>query len=100
MATQTVHVEGSQLIGQCDVDWKARVRLSYREAKLYGPPENCHEAEADWDIEILETYPGGLEERIDEGRVLELAWEKFDSEAAAADKADYADYIRDSMRDR
>lgn len=100
MATQTVLVEGSQIINERDVEWQAQVRLSYLPAKLYGPPEDCHEAEAEAEIEALETRPEGNENKIDEDRVIETAWEKFNHETAAADAADHADYINDSLRDR
>jgi len=99
MIVQTIIVEGTQEFHGWDVEWKAKVRLSYLPAKLYGPPEHCHEAESDAEIEELETWPG-YEDKINEDLVIEKAWEKFDQETAAADMADHADFINDSLQDR
>lgn len=99
MSHQTVNVEGSQEIGGRDIEWQATVRLSYRPAKLYGPPEHCYEAEAEAEILTLKTEQA-IDCELDEDQIIELAWDKFSHESAAADAADYADYINDSLRDR
>lgn len=100
MTLKTVNVEGCQDIDGRDIEWQATVRLSYLPAKLYGPPEHCYPEESEAEIVALTTRPEKFEERIDEQMIEELAWEKFHTETAAADAADYADYIKHSLGDR
>lgn len=70
-------VEGSQEIEGEDVQWEFNVRLIYAPGKLSGPPEDCYPDESEVEILTGSTYPGGYEEKIDEDKVIQAAWDKW-----------------------
>ena len=100
MSAQTVEVSGTQEIDGFDVEWDATVRLYYRPAKLYGPPENCYPEESEAEILTLTTWPEKFEDKINEECVEELAWEKFDYQPKGTNAADRADYLNDINEER
>ena len=74
-------------IGDDDIDIRVEYEAWWQPAKLYGEPENCHEAEGDMEllaVTPLQELPEGMTleqfnahcERL-AGRLDEQAWEHF-----------------------
>lgn len=69
--------EGTQTVGEQEVEFVAELEASYRPAQLFGPPENCYEAEGEIEILGIVTDPPGFENQLDEDALLDQAWDKF-----------------------
>lgn len=74
----TLEVSGwAEIEERVVIQWTAQVRLNYQPAQLYGPPENCYPDESEADIEALTTMPEGFEDKVDEEKVIDKAWDEF-----------------------
>lgn len=70
-------LEGTQTVGEQEVEFIAQLEASWRPAQLFRPPERCYEAEGEIEILSIATIPPGFENQLDEDALLDAAWDKF-----------------------